>query len=100
LVAVVELPAGADEEPLVVIAAGLGAGIRPLGSYRLASQEPPAVVLAYGRRTPDTISEGVRLLGVAHRRLRSGLAAFQPATSRTAAGAINPAARPRNATTT
>jgi GntR family transcriptional regulator/MocR family aminotransferase len=61
--AVVELPAGTDEQALVRQAAAAGVGFHGLGGFHLAGSAPaPGLVLGYGSLSEGEITAGVRLL--------------------------------------
>ncbi len=61
--AVVELPAGTDEEDLVRRAAAAGIGLYGLGGFHLAGRSPtPGLVLGYGSLSEGEISAGVEVL--------------------------------------
>jgi GntR family transcriptional regulator / MocR family aminotransferase len=68
--ALLQLPAGLDERPVVARARAEGVAVRGLGDYRVTASDeapgvmlPPALVIGFGNVTTRQIREGIGVLG-------------------------------------
>ncbi|HEX7059166.1 MAG TPA: PLP-dependent aminotransferase family protein [Solirubrobacterales bacterium] len=63
--AVLELPAGVDEDPVVAAAAAGGVRVHGLGTFTRAHRQPPGLVLGYGLPSERELREAVATIAAA-----------------------------------
>lgn len=68
--ALLELPAGVEEEPVIAAADAAGVTVHGLGSFTRVHRPPPALVVGYGLPSERQLREGIAVIGAAVERLR------------------------------